>query len=600
MRWLAILLLAAPLGAQPELLTEPRGGIMRAVLLHSGTNRPVTDEDPARAGERLTGYLRSAGSNTMVLVDDAGVPAFVPPARLSPARSRSGGRRGGSTVTPLTITLLAPWRKFEFTVPPSVGGSFVDVALSDENGRTGTATFPVAQEVEDPSQLTSSDVDSLIHRAALSVNDDRMAIVVVDRGGRPLGVFRKPQAPDDAVETALSLARTSAFFSHDMAPLSSRTVQTISRENFPNNVPNQPAAALFGIENTNRGCYLSDAYVPGKTIPPATNLAGDGPGAGVTTQPGSIPVFKAGKLVGGIGVGGVAPNVAEFAAVASVDNQTLSLVPVFPLPPPGAVFVDGIRLPFVEQTTQPAGTQPAAALQGEYVVGPRPGAAAADGWLVPPSDSATLTAGEVESIIMAAVAKADLTRAVIRLPLGSRSRMVVAVGDLDGTVLGMFRMPDATVFSIDVAATKARNVVYFSSATRILDDLPGVPLETAVTNRTIGFGAQSFFPTGIAGSPPGPFRELFLFDAANPCTQGRQTPNPNQSGIVFFPGSAPLYRNGVLVGGLGVSGDGVEQDDYVTSAGVAGFESPPEKRADRVFIDGVRLPYWRFPRNPEQ
>jgi hypothetical protein len=30
-----------------------------------------------------------------------------------------------------------------------------------------------------------------------------------------------------------------------------------------------------------------------------------------------------------------------------------------------------------------------------------------------------------------------------------------------------------------------------------------------------------------------------------------------------------------------------------------GFESPPDQRADRIFIDGVRLPYWRFPRNPE-
>jgi hypothetical protein len=51
---------------------------------------------------------------------------------------------------------------------------------------------------------------------------------------------------------------------------------------------------------------------------------------------------------------------------------------------------------------------------------------------------------------------------------------------------------------------------------------------------------------------------------------------------------------------LGVSGDGVEQDDYVTAGGVPGFESPADRRADRVFIDGVRLPYWRFPRNPEQ
>jgi len=74
----------------------------------------------------------------------------------------------------------------------------------------------------------------------------------------------------------------------------------------------------------------------------------------------------------------------------------------------------------------------------------------------------------------------------------------------------------------------------------------------------------------------------------------------NQSGVVFFPGSAPLYRNGQLVGGLGVSGDGVEQDDYVTAGGALGFEAPMERRADQIVLRGVRLPYWLFPRNPEQ
>ena len=50
----------------------------------------------------------------------------------------------------------------------------------------------------------------------------------------------------------------------------------------------------------------------------------------------------------------------------------------------------------------------------------------------------------------------------------------------------------------------------------------------------------------------------------------------------FFPGSAPLYRNGVLVGGLGVSGDGVDQDDFVTAAGAAAFRAPAGMRADQI------------------
>ncbi len=96
----------------------------------------------------------------------------------------------------------------------------------------------------------------------------------------------------------------------------------------------------------------------------------------------------------------------------------------------------------------------------------------------------------------------------------------------------------------------------------------------------------------------GPFFDLYVNDALNPCTQGSQPANPNQNGIVFFPGALPLYKNGVLVGGLGVSGDGVEQDDYVTASGAQGFESDRDSRADRIFIDGIRLPYLKFPRNP--
>jgi hypothetical protein len=115
----------------------------------------------------------------------------------------------------------------------------------------------------------------------------------------------------------------------------------------------------------------------------------------------------------------------------------------------------------------------------------------------------------------------------------------------------------------------------------------------------VGFGSQPYFPSGINGTPPGPFRDLFNFDTANPCTQGRQPSNVNQSGVVFFPGSAPLYLNGVMVGGLGVSGDGVDQDDFVTSGGAQGYDAPTNIRADQIIIDGVRLPYWNFPRNPE-
>jgi uncharacterized protein GlcG (DUF336 family) len=178
--------------------------------------------------------------------------------------------------------------------------------------------------------------------------------------------------------------------------------------------------------------------------------------------------------------------------------------------------------------------------------------------------------------------------------------MMIAVTDLDGTVLGLFRMPDATIFSIDVSVAKARNVVYFSGPSRTADDLPGIPFGTAVTNRTISFGAQPLYPPGIDGTAPGPFFTLFLNDTAVPCTQGAQAVNANQSGIVFFPGSTPVWNNGQMAGGLGVSGDGVEQDDLVTAAGATNFAPPPNIRADQVLVGGIRLPYLKFFRNPEE
>jgi len=329
-----------------------------------------------------------------------------------------------------------------------------------------------------------------------------------------------------------------------------------------------------------------------------TGKADASDGDPTAVNPGGVPLFKAGEEVGGVGVVAVRSDVAEFAALAGAGGPGILKT----VPPPGAVLIDGIALPFVSQLTQPAGTS-SGTLDGSYVMAPTksPGPVP-EGDLVIAHDGPPggLTATEVQTIVDQAVATANQTRAVIRLPLGQRARMVIAVVDLDGTLLALHRMPDATVFSIDVAVGKARNMIYFNSASVSPTDLPGVPVGTAVTNRTISFGAQPFFPSGIDGSQAGPFFPLYLNDILNPCTQGTQAANANQNGIVFFPGSEGLYLNGKLVGGLGVSGDGVEQDDFVTAGGAKGFEPPADIRADQVFIRGVRLPYLKFPRNPTQ
>ena len=73
----------------------------------------------------------------------------------------------------------------------------------------------------------------------------------------------------------------------------------------------------------------------------------------------------------------------------------------------------------------------------------------------------------------------------------------------------------------------------------------------AVTARSLNFGGQPLFPPGIdldVRPTPGPWFDLYAYDSANPCTEG---PGPsrganrnyfNQSGIVWFAGSVPLYR----------------------------------------------------------
>jgi uncharacterized protein GlcG (DUF336 family) len=463
-------------------------------------------------------------------------------------------------------------------------------------------------------------VQQVVENAAESLNVS-MVIAVSDRAGKTLAVFQNAGAPAtsignfgvavDSKELAVALARTAAFFSNSQAPLSTRTVRFISEIHFPPGVTNAPNGDLYGIENTNRGCSLNTSFLPGKNIDPARSIDGMSLGPGIITgkaditdsdpasvNPGGVPLFKNGYVVGGVGVVSTSSDVAEFAAFSGASQSGLLPDPS-QLPPPGVVIIGGIALPFVNQTTPPNGIGPGT-VAGTYVIGPLNGTLPPEGDLVGPTAGVSgLTQSDVGNIISQAIATAEITRAVIRLPPSSRTKMTIAVADLDGTVLGLHRMPDATVFSIDVAVAKARNVIYFSGPAGT-PDLPGVPVGTAVSNRTIGFGAQPFFPVGIDGSGPGPFFSLYTFDVTHPCTQGSQAVNPDQNGIVFFPGSVPLYKNGALVGGLGVSGDGVDQDDFVTNGGAKGFEAPDNIRADQVIIDGVRLPYLKFPRNPTQ
>jgi uncharacterized protein GlcG (DUF336 family) len=168
-------------------------------------------------------------------------------------------------------------------------------------------------------------------------------------------------------------------------------------------------------------------------------------------------------------------------------------------------------------------------------------------------------------------------------------------------ILGSFcTSPDATRFSWDVSAQKARTALFFSTTNR------------AYSARTVGFMAQSMYPPGIEGSNPGLFfglQERFSIItptpllATNPVNGAIFTTSTNinsnlPNGITIFPGGFPLYRDGVLIGAIGVSGDGIEQDDIISAMGSSLFPSAESIRADRTQYRGARLPYAKFPRNP--
>jgi uncharacterized protein GlcG (DUF336 family) len=466
-------------------------------------------------------------------------------------------------------------------------------------------------------QLTAADVQAVVQAAAASVNVP-VAVAVTNRQGNILAVYVKPGTPATSIgnfgqavntqELAVGLARTASFFSNDQAPLSSRTVRYISGVHFPPGIMNVPNADLYGIENTNRGCPFNTNYLPGQALPPSRSIDGSTTGTGIVTgkanvfdsdptavNGGGVPIFKNGHMAGGVGVAGASNDADEYAAFNGIAGTGLVPNPA----PPGVVIIGGIALPFVQNTVAPAGIT-AGTANGTFVVGPiaSPGPAPDGDLIARKAGTGGLTLDDVNTLVNTAIATANNERAVIRLPDGSPARFIFSVADINGDLLALYRMPDATIFSADVAVAKSRNVIYFSSSSVNPADMPGVPPGTAVTNRTISFGAQPFFPPGIDANPPGPFFNLYLFDTANPCTNGHQPPNQFQNGIVFFPGSTPLFKNGTMVGGFGVSGDGVDQDDFDTATAAVNYLPDPAIRADQLQINNVRLPYFKFPRNP--
>ncbi len=548
-------------------------------------------------------------------------------------------------------------------VPVLATAALLPLACKQSSGRND-APFSVSFSAVVP--LTAAQALAIVETAAAAADSPNLIVAVVDRIGNLLALWhRNPAASVQDQNRAVSIARTGAFMSSSQGPISSRTLEFISAAHFPatfgafvdpeivavdpsidtltpqrdtTGVAFTPQGPLWQIFSTNRGAPLAGAgltlaetgvetlFNAGMSVPPATKIDGTAPGPGLSYLPGGVPLFNAGRLVGGIGCYVTDPTTGdpnvpamEFAAFSGASTSPgFAAVGV---PNEGAIFLVGVLLPYLEHTLRPVGVGeiPAASLPATAAgtfedVDPvtvgvqtsRAGSVDPEGYLIGPRADplGNLTLAEVTQIVDQSIEAANNTRAAIRLPIGVPTRMIIAVTNLDGLILALYRIVDAPIFSIDVAVAKARNVVYFSGASvQVADQVPGTPVATAITNRTLGFLTQPFFPPGQdAAGQEGPMFQSLAVLNQDPDQYNRMANAPFraglQSGVVLFPGSAPLYKSGVLVGGLGISGDGVEQDDYVTSLGHEGFEAPLPIRADQYFFDAVRLPYFKFPQLP--
>jgi len=254
------------------------------------------------------------------------------------------------------------------------------------------------------------------------------------------------------------------------------------------------------------------------------------------------------------------------------------------------------------------------------------------------TDEAGLTANEVRVLIANALRIAYRSRAQIRNPAESGARVSISIVDSNGVILGIARTHDAPIFGTDVSLQKARTAAFFSrpDAAQILSDNglqhyvntarsfigpTALADGIAFSDRSGGNLSRPFYPDGINGNPNGPFSRPF--EQWSPFNVGLQfdlvqnmitTPTTNctgisnlPNGIQIFPGSVPIYRGRQLVGGIGVSGDGVDQDDMISFLGLhnAGLElggainnADPAIRADTLSPQGVRLRYINCPQAP--
>lgn len=526
-----------------------------------------------------------------------------------------------------------------------------------------------------------------------------------------------------ATLAAISKAGTGAYLSSQGNAFSTRTASQIVQENFNPGEHNAPGGPLFGVQFSQLPCSDVTVRNPEAALSLDAGSKVSAPGSigpralplGLSADPGGLPLYKQGDLVGGIGVE-IDGAYRLDRDITDEDNDIDEIVAVaasrgFEAPSERVapnVFAGGKSLRFSDarygEIDEPSAVFDETRLigVGEFFSGAlRDGAVfgtAASGILdtvragVPsgslvfengspryPSRSGSplrgeeLAVAEVDALLDSALHAASKLRAAIRRPLDTAARVSIWVVDSQGIPLGFTRSQDAPVFGIDVALQKARTAAFFSSsdalqklsqvraknsvgafadyAAALAAFVPGFGTGSAIAARSVGNLTRPFYPDGIQGNQPGPLSLAFPGNGAgrswspfntglqldlvfqrlvaplgvpaapkslpDSCTDSSVLGRRLANGIQIFPGGVPLYRGSTLVGAIGISGDGIDQDDFVSFFGasrrgldeaghagvgdsVLGFNASPASRADRLPIAGsaTRLRYVNCPEAP--
>ncbi len=602
----------------------------------------------------------------------------------------------------------------------------------------GGAFAPPAQEA-----LSVTDVQTILAQAVGEATARNLpsVIAVTDRVGNVLAVFEmngaratattsartasgainSPLVDVQGVEVpaaagAIAKAVTGAYLSSAGNAFSTRTASQIVQEHFPAGptTAGLESGPLFGVQFSQLPC--SDFNQRFGNAGTAALIGPKRSPLGLSADPGGLPLYKNGVVVGAIGVMGDGDYGFDSNTldVDKDDEEAIALAGIQGFAPPASIsanriYVDGTQLRFSDAVVSDLSPLQSnfAAINGtagnliavtgyasnNIIAGTAYGTEASgirastsaefknrDAFVLTdgsgtnrfPIRGATdganvttpLTATETRAILEEAFIIMSRARAQIRQPLDSRAQVSISIVDTHGEVLGIVRSPDAPIFGTDVSLQKARTASFFSNSAAasdllgnpdgdvaafvsrvrtFLNDPNALTGTVAFADRSGGNLSRPYFPDGELGRPNGPLsrpiedfnpfatglqaalifpnlgQHLAFVTGASPMdTPMRCTSTPDavagqnrlENGIQIFPGSVPIYRGNQLVGGLGVSGDGIDQDDMISFLGlhnaglrVGGIGNAPKAiRADNVVVDlgsaNVRLRYVNCPFAP--